>query len=60
MDGAPLTLARRARRATGSLATCETAKCAFATEYVAYLDHVISTTGVAMDEDKVEANTSWL
>jgi hypothetical protein len=35
-------------------------KCAFATESVAYLGHVISATGVAMDEDKVEVVTSWL
>jgi hypothetical protein len=35
-------------------------KCAFATESVSYLGHVISATGVAMDEDKVEVVTSWL
>ena len=30
-------------------------KCAFATTLVAYLGHVISAAGVAMDGDKVEA-----
>jgi hypothetical protein len=34
-------------------------KCAFATDSVAYLGHVISAAGVAMDEDKVTAITSW-
>jgi len=34
-------------------------KCAFATSSVAYLGHVISADGVAMDSDKVAAVTSW-
>jgi hypothetical protein len=34
-------------------------KCAFATDSVTYLGHVISAAGVAMDEDKVTAITSW-
>ena len=34
-------------------------KCAFATESVAYLGHVISSAGVAMDGDKVEAVATW-
>jgi hypothetical protein len=35
-------------------------KCAFATPSVQYLGHVISASGVAMDEAKVEAVKSWL
>jgi hypothetical protein len=34
-------------------------KCSFGTPSVAYLDHVISTDGVAMDSDKVAAVASW-
>jgi hypothetical protein len=34
-------------------------KCSFATETVAYLGHVISADGVAVDCDKVEAVSSW-
>jgi hypothetical protein len=34
-------------------------KCSFAQLTVAYPGHVISTTGVAMDQDKVEAIMSW-
>jgi hypothetical protein len=34
-------------------------KCAFATPSVQYLGHVISASGVAMDEAKVEAVKSW-
>ena len=34
-------------------------KCAFGTCSVAYLGHVISASGVAMDGDKVEAVASW-
>ena len=34
-------------------------KCAFGTCSVAYLGHVISAFGVAMDGDKVEAVASW-
>jgi hypothetical protein len=34
-------------------------KCSFATPSVAYLGHVISSDGVAMDNDKVEAVASW-
>jgi hypothetical protein len=33
-------------------------KCAFATKTVAYLGHVISADGVAMDRDKIEAVSS--
>jgi hypothetical protein len=34
-------------------------KCAFGTRSVAYLGHVISEQGVAMDEQKVEAVLKW-
>jgi len=34
-------------------------KCSFATTSVQYLGHVISSAGVAMDQDKVAAITSW-
>jgi hypothetical protein len=34
-------------------------KCTFGTTVVAYLGHVISASGVAMDGDKVEAVASW-
>jgi hypothetical protein len=34
-------------------------KCMFATDWVAYLGHVISASGVAMDKDKVAAVESW-
>jgi hypothetical protein len=34
-------------------------KCSFAQPTVAYLGHVISAAGVAMDQDKVAAITSW-
>jgi hypothetical protein len=34
-------------------------KCSFGTPSVAYLDHVISADGVAMDSDKVAAVASW-
>lgn len=34
-------------------------KCAFATDSVQYLGHVISKSGVAMDTDKVTAVTAW-
>jgi hypothetical protein len=34
-------------------------KCAFASSSVAYLGHVISATGVSMDEDKVAAVATW-
>ena len=34
-------------------------KCAFATSSVAYLGHVISADGVAMDGVKVAAVTAW-
>ena len=34
-------------------------KCAFATTSVAYLGHIISVDGVAMDGDKVAAVTAW-
>jgi len=34
-------------------------KCAFATTSVAYLGHVISSSGVAMDGDKVAAVATW-
>lgn len=34
-------------------------KCAFDTSFVAYLGHIISMHGMAMDSDKVEAVTSW-
>ena len=34
-------------------------KCAFTTSSVAYLGHVISADGVAMDGDKVAAVTAW-
>jgi hypothetical protein len=34
-------------------------KCSFAQPTVSYLGHVISAAGVAMDQDKVAAITSW-
>ncbi|XP_066347915.1 uncharacterized mitochondrial protein AtMg00860-like [Miscanthus floridulus] len=34
-------------------------KCSFAESSVAYLGHVISTEGVAMDVSKVDAVTTW-
>jgi hypothetical protein len=34
-------------------------KCSFGKTTVSYLGHVISTQGVAMDADKVEAVRSW-
>lgn len=34
-------------------------KCSFGAPLVAYLGHVISANGVIMDNDKVEAVTSW-
>jgi hypothetical protein len=34
-------------------------KCSFGERSVAYLGHVISANGVAMDDDKVEAVASW-
>jgi hypothetical protein len=34
-------------------------KCSFGQLSVAYLGHVISAAGVAMDKDKIEAVTSW-
>ncbi|WVZ97605.1 hypothetical protein U9M48_043125 [Paspalum notatum var. saurae] len=34
-------------------------KCSFAATSVAYLSHVISCQGVAMDNDKVQAVLSW-
>jgi hypothetical protein len=34
-------------------------KCSFGTTFVAYLGHVISTEGVAMDADKVTVVTAW-
>jgi transposase InsO family protein len=34
-------------------------KCSFGTSSVAYLGHVISENGVAMDSDKVDAVTAW-
>ncbi|WVZ98182.1 LOW QUALITY PROTEIN: hypothetical protein U9M48_043651, partial [Paspalum notatum var. saurae] len=34
-------------------------KCSFAAPHVAYLGHVISAQGVAMDDDKVQAVLSW-
>jgi hypothetical protein len=35
------------------------AKCAFGIEEVAYFGHVISATGVAMEEQKVCAMLDW-
>jgi hypothetical protein len=35
------------------------AKCSFGTESVAYLGHIISAAGVAMDPSKVEAVAAW-
>jgi hypothetical protein len=34
-------------------------KCSFGAPSVAYLGHVISEAGVAMDADKVEAVSAW-
>ncbi|WVZ98114.1 hypothetical protein U9M48_043592 [Paspalum notatum var. saurae] len=34
-------------------------KCSFAASSVAYLGHVISAAGAAMDEDKIRAVLSW-
>ncbi|WVZ83528.1 hypothetical protein U9M48_030666 [Paspalum notatum var. saurae] len=34
-------------------------KCSFAAELVAYLGHVISSQGIAMDDDKIKAVLSW-
>lgn len=34
-------------------------KCSFAQSSVAYLGHVISAEGVAMDRDKIDAITTW-
>jgi hypothetical protein len=34
-------------------------KCSFGASFVAYLGHVISEGGVAMDSDKVVAVSSW-
>jgi hypothetical protein len=35
-------------------------KCSFGTHTVAYLNHVISVDGVAMDEQKIQAMVDWL
>jgi len=35
-------------------------KCSFGATSVAYLGHVISTDGVAMDADKVQVVSAWL
>jgi hypothetical protein len=35
-------------------------KCSFRALSVTYLSHVISTNGIAMDNDKVDAVSSWL
>ena len=37
----------------------ERSKCSFAASSVAYLGHIISMDGVAMDQSKVEAVTLW-
>jgi hypothetical protein len=37
----------------------ERSKCSFGTTSVAYLGHVISVEGVAMDADKVAAVAAW-
>jgi hypothetical protein len=34
-------------------------KCFFGEQRIAYLGHVISTAGVAMDEQKVQSVLSW-
>ena len=34
-------------------------KCAFGVDYISYLGHVISATGLAMDPDKVQAVADW-
>jgi hypothetical protein len=39
--------------------TLKYSKCAFGTKTVAYLSHIISTAGVAMDLAKVEAVKAW-
>jgi hypothetical protein len=39
--------------------TLKQSKCSFGTETVAYLGHIISTNGVAMDPAKVEAVEAW-
>lgn len=35
-------------------------KCAFAQEHIAYLGHVISGDGVAMDESKIATIKTWV
>jgi len=35
-------------------------KCAFGVDSIAYLGHIISAQGVAMDPDKVQAIADWL
>jgi hypothetical protein len=44
--------------ATTSAAPKET-ECAFGVPTVSYLGHVVSTTGVAMDSQKVQAVADW-
>jgi hypothetical protein len=39
--------------------TVKRSKCSFGASTVAYLGHVISAEGVAMDADKVEAVRAW-